>query len=70
MKITKRVILDALSNITLPNEAVSIVESGAIKNIQIFGSDVELDVEVKIPTLHYKKRVQVDCIKAIHDFAN
>ena len=69
MKITKRVILDALSNITLPNEAVSIVESGAIKNIQIFGSDVELDVEVKIPTLHYKKRVQVDCIKAIHDFA-
>jgi ATP-binding protein involved in chromosome partitioning len=69
MKITKKVILDALSNITLPNEAISIVESGSIKNIQIFGSDVELDVEIKIPTLQYKKRVQVDCIKAIHDFA-
>ncbi len=69
MKLTKEVVLDALSNITLPNEGKSIVESGAIKNIQIFGTDVELDVEVKNPTLQYKKRVEVECIKAIHDFA-
>jgi ATP-binding protein involved in chromosome partitioning len=69
MKLTKQVILAALSNITLPNDGKSIVESGAIKNVQIFGTDVELDVEIKIPTLHYKKRVEVDCIKAIHDHA-
>ena len=67
MKLTKEVVLAALSNITLPNEGKSIVESGAIKNVQIFGTDVELDVEIKIPTLQYKKRVEVDCIKAIHD---
>tara|TARA_B000000437_G_scaffold180742_1_gene136779 strand:- start:1025 stop:2152 length:1128 start_codon:yes stop_codon:yes gene_type:complete len=69
MKLTKEVVLAALSNLTLPNEGKSIVESGAIKNLQIFGTDVEIDVEIKIPTLQYKKRVEVDCIKAIHDHA-
>jgi ATP-binding protein involved in chromosome partitioning len=69
MKLTKEVVLAALSNITLPNEGKNIVDSGAVKNIQIFGTDVELDVEIKVPTLQYKKRVEVDCIKAIHDHA-
>ena len=69
MKLTQEVILSALQNITLPNEDQNIVESGAIKNIQIFGTDVELDVEIKNPTLQYKKKVEVDCIKAIHDYA-
>ncbi|MDP7568086.1 MAG: Mrp/NBP35 family ATP-binding protein [Flavobacteriales bacterium] len=69
MKLTKEVVLAALSNITLPNEGENIVESGAIKNIQIFGTDVELDVEINNPTLQYKKRVEVDCLKAIHEHA-
>jgi len=69
MKLTKQVVISALQNITLPNEKESIVESGAIKNIQIFGADVELDVEIKNPTLQYKKKVEVDCLKAIHDHA-
>ena len=69
MKLTKEIILAALSNIHLPNEAQNIVECGAIKNVQIFGTDVELDVEIKNPTLQYKKRVEVDCLKAIHEHA-
>ena len=69
MKLTKDVVLAALSNITLPNEGQNIVECGAIKNVQIFGTDVELDVEIKNPTLQYKKRVEVDCLKAIHEHA-
>jgi len=69
MKLTKEVVITALQHITLPNEDQNIVESGAIKNIQLFGSDVELDVEIKNPTLHYKKKVEVDCLKAIHDYA-
>jgi len=69
MKLTKEVVIAALQNITLPNEEKNIVESGAIKNIQLFGSDVELDVEIKNPTLQYKKKVEVDCLKAIHDYA-
>ena len=69
MKLTKEVVISALQRITLPNEDQNIVESGAIKNIQLFGSDVELDVEIKNPTLQYKKKVEVDCMKAIHDHA-
>ena len=69
MKLTKEVVISALQRITLPNEDQNIVESGAIKNIQLFGSDVELDVEIKNPTLQYKKKVEVDCLKAIHDHA-
>ena len=69
MKLTKQQIEQALSHITLPNEEQNIIESGAIKNIQIFGKDVELDVEIQNPTLQYKKKVEVDCMKAIHDYA-
>ena len=69
MKLTKEVVIAALQRITLPNEDQNIVEAGAIKNIQLFGSDVELDVEIKNPTLQYKKKVEVDCLKAIHNYA-
>jgi len=69
MKLTKEVVIAALQHVTLPNEDQNIVESGSIINIQLFGSDVELDVEIKNPTLQYKKKVEVDCLKAIHDHA-
>ena len=68
--INKTSVLSALSKITLPNEGKSIIDSGAIKNIQIFGDEVELDIEIKNPTLQYKKRVENDCSNAIHDFFN
>ncbi len=68
--INKTSVLSALSKITLPNEGKSIVDSGAIKNIQIFGDEVELDMEIKNPTLQYKKRVENDCSNAIYDFFN
>ena len=69
MKLTKEQIEKALAHITLPNEKEDIVKSGAVKNIQIFGTEVALDVEIKNPTLQYKKKVEVDCMKAIHDHA-
>jgi len=68
MKLTKETILKALSNISLPDSKQSIVDSNVIKNIQIFGTDVELDIEIENPTLQYKKKVEVSCLKAIHDF--
>jgi ATP-binding protein involved in chromosome partitioning len=69
MKLTEEVVVAALGHVYLPNEDKNIVDSGAIKNIQIFGSDVVLDLEIKNPTLQYKKKVEVDCLKAIHDYA-
>jgi len=68
MKFIKEQIEKALAKISLPDQEKNIIESGVIKNIQIFGNDVELDIEINNPTLQYKKRVEVDCIKAIHDY--
>ena len=58
MKLTKEVVIAALQHITLPNENQNIVDSGAIKNIQLFGSDVELDVEIKNPTYSIRRRLR------------
>ncbi len=68
MKITKEQILKALATFTLPNGGKDLVSANAVRNIQIFGTEVLLDVEITNPTLQYKKKVEVDCIKAIHDF--
>ena len=68
MKITKEVVLAALSHISFPDEDKNIVEIGSVKNINIFGTDIELDIEIKNPTLQYKKKVENSCVKAIHDY--
>ena len=68
MKITKEQILKALATFTLPNGGKDLVSANAVRNIQIFGTEVLLDIEITNPTLQYKKKVEVDCIKAIHAF--
>ena len=67
MKITKEQVLEALSTFTLPGGGGNLVSTNSIKNIQIFGTEIVLDVEINNPTLQYKKKVEVDCLKAIHD---
>ncbi|MDA9898176.1 Mrp/NBP35 family ATP-binding protein [Flavobacteriales bacterium] len=68
MKITKEQLLKALSTFTLPGGGKDLVSTNAIRNIQIFGTEVLLDIEINNPTLQYKKKVEVDCIKAIHEY--
>ena len=41
MKLNKEIILSALSNVLLPGQKQNIVDSSMVKNIQIFGVDVE-----------------------------
>src|SRR5699024_2298161 len=41
--------------------------SGAVKNINIFGDEVVVDLELKKPSMHIKKRAEVDVMKAIHE---
>ena len=48
MKLDKKDVLKALENITVPGEGQNMVESGAIKNIQIFGDEVEIDKKASI----------------------
>jgi ATP-binding protein involved in chromosome partitioning len=63
----KKDIIDILDRLTLPGEGQSISQSGAITNINIFGKEVIIDLTMKTPALHIKKRVVSDITAALQD---
>ncbi|MDA0863123.1 MAG: Mrp/NBP35 family ATP-binding protein [Bacteroidetes bacterium] len=67
MTMQKKDIIDILDRLTLPGEGQSISQSGAITNINIFGQEVIIDLTMKTPALHIKKRVVSDITKALQD---
>lgn len=70
MKLQKQEILKALRTITVAGEGQDMVESGTVKNVNIFGDEVIVDLELKKPSMHVKKRAEVDVMKAIHEHVN
>ncbi|SDL69987.1 Mrp/NBP35 family ATP-binding protein [Kriegella aquimaris] len=66
MKIDKKEVLKALENITVPGEGKNMVDSGAVKNIQIFGDEVEVDITIGNPSLQARKKTEVEILKIIH----
>lgn len=66
MKIDKKEVLKALEQITVPGEGQNMVESGAVKNIQIFGDEVEVDITINNPSLQARKKTEVEILKIIH----
>jgi ATP-binding protein involved in chromosome partitioning len=66
MKLDKNDILKALEHITVPGEGQNMVESGAVKNIQIFGDEVEVDITISNPSLQARKKTEVEILKIIH----
>ncbi|PIB38214.1 Mrp/NBP35 family ATP-binding protein [Maribacter sp. 4G9] len=66
MMIDKKDVLKALETITVPGEGQNMVESGAVRNIQIFGDEVEVDITIKNPSLQARKKTEVEILKAIH----
>ncbi|KAG1651628.1 Iron-sulfur cluster carrier protein [Nymphon striatum] len=66
MKIEKQAVLKALENISVPGEGQNMVESGAVKNIQIFGDEVEVDITINNPSLQARKKTEVEILKIIH----
>ena len=67
MRITKDQVLKALGTITLPGGGIDLVSAGAVTNVLVFGTEVVLEVQIENPTLQYKKKVEVECLKAIHE---
>ena len=67
MKIQKEAILKALENVIVSGEKHHIVEDGSVYNINIFGDEVIVDINIPNPSLQAKKKVEVDILKAIHD---
>jgi len=66
MKLDKKEVLKALQLITVPGEGQNMVESGAVKNIQIFGDEVEIDLTIANPSLQARKKTEVEILKIIH----
>ena len=67
MKLDKKDILKALENITVPGEGQNMVESGAVKNIMVFGDEVVVDLTIANPSLQARKKTEVEILKIIHN---
>lgn len=57
----------ALDTITAPGEGMSLMESGAVKNIVTFDKEIIVDVTIGNPSLQAKKKIEVEIMKAIHN---
>ncbi|MDH3699620.1 MAG: Mrp/NBP35 family ATP-binding protein, partial [Flavobacteriaceae bacterium] len=67
MKLKKEAIIQALETLSVPGEGKSIIEAGALKNMQIFGDEVVLDLVIGNPSLQARKKLEVEILKTIHD---
>ena len=65
----KQDVVDALNKVPSTNEQGSLIEAGHVKNVQVFGDEVVVDVFCMKASLQAKKKLEVDILKAIHDHA-
>ena len=62
--IKKNLVIAELKKI-LANLGDKDLSSDAIKNLLVFGNDIEIDLNIKNPTLQYKKKVENTIIKSL-----
>ncbi|WP_421751752.1 P-loop NTPase [Croceimicrobium sp.] len=67
MAYTKSELSEALKNIPATKGGTNLVDAGHVKNLQIFGDEVIVDVISESPALHVKKKLEVDILKVIHE---
>ncbi|MFD0964233.1 Mrp/NBP35 family ATP-binding protein [Pseudofulvibacter geojedonensis] len=65
MKITRKEVLQALQQITVPGEGANMVDSGAVQNVVTFGEEVVVDINISNPTMQAKKKVEAEIIKVV-----
>jgi len=65
MSFNKQDIYKALETITAPGEGKSLIEGNNVKNVVIFGDEVNVDVTISNPTLQAKKKIEAEITKAI-----
>jgi len=66
MNLAKQDIQQALTTISLPGDGKNLMESGAVKNIIVFGDEVVIDLTLSNPSLQARKKVEVEILKCIH----
>ena len=67
MDLTKNNIKKTLEKINMSGHSENIVSTGILKNIQVFGDQVDIDIVVTNPALQARKKLEVDIMKIIHD---
>lgn len=67
MSYTKSDIINALKAIKATKGGTDLVEAGHVKNVQLFGDELVVDVISESPALHVKKKLEVDILKEIHE---
>ena len=67
MNIKKQQIQEALKSVKVKGDEKSLIENNLVTNIVVFGDEVNIDLTIHNPTLHAKKQVEVDILKAIHE---
>ena len=67
MDLTKQNITKTLEKVNMSGSNDDIVSSGILKNVQVFGDQVDIDIVVSNPALQARKKLEVDIMKIIHD---
>ena len=63
----KKEVEEAIKTITLPGKSENLIDSGAVKNLMIFGDEVDIDIRIQNPSLQARKKLEQEIIKAIHE---
>ena len=66
MELTKSNIKKTLENVNISGSSENIVSSGILKDNQVFGDQVDIDLILSNPTLQARKKLEVDIMKIIH----
>ena len=67
MNIQKQQIQEALKSVKVKGDEKSLIENNLVTNIVVYGDEVNIDITTHNPTLHAKKQLEVDILKAIHE---
>ncbi len=67
VKIDKNQVFKALETISVPGEGANMVESGAVRNVQVFGDEVVVDLTISNPSLQARKKTEVSILKTLHE---
>ena len=65
MNLNKQTVAETLKKVKSPAGNVSITESGELKNFQVFGKEIDIDLEIKSPALNIRKKLEDDILSVL-----
>ena len=65
LDLNKLNIKEVFKKVIFPTTDKNFIDLGVILNIQLFGNEVFLDIEISNPSLQFKKRIENICVEAL-----